>query len=112
MSAYVDRMYDITETEKHTDYATKLDFAERHGKKAVRDKAKELFEDAKDSIIKITELVLVLNWKAWEWEKSESYDTIARELTGTYSDLYEKYDNYVLSHFTGDDLVYFLETTD
>ena len=49
---------------------------------------------------------MVLNWKIWEHnEHNEEYASL-------YNELWEEADNYAMEHFKGEDLNYYLSTTD
>ena len=85
-----------------------MDFglAEPFGKNAILDTYRRGLEYAKTDYKVLTELVMVLNWKIWEhYETNES-------LAEIYSDLWTKADHYAMSHLKGDELKYFLRTTD
>ena len=62
--------------------------------------------DTLTNIEYMTELVMVLNWKIWE-NHSGKY-----MLSEIYEELWRKAEEWVLDHFDGDDLQYFLRTTD
>lgn len=85
-----------------------MDFglAEPFGKSAILDTYKRGLEYAKTDHRAFTELVMVLNWKIWEhYESNEA-------LAEIYSDLWTKADQYAMSHLKGEELSYFLRTTD
>lgn len=93
-------------------YETKTTFwedfsiADRFGVNAIRDTYNRAFNEWKDDVEYLTELVMVLNWKIWQWyEKDE-------KIAKVYNTLYEKTNRYALSHLKGDDLTYFYRTTD
>lgn len=54
----------------------------------------------------MTELVMVLNWKIAEHYRRNHM------LAEMYDELWRKADEWVLDHFDGDDLQYFMRTTD
>lgn len=89
-----------------TTFYTDFSIAEAFGINAIKDTYKRAFNEWKNNIEYITELVMVLNWKIWEhYPKNE-------QLARLYQDLWEKLDGWVLDNKTGDDLSYFLSTTD
>lgn len=53
-----------------------------------------------------TELAMVLNWKLWEhdWNKSE--------LALVYNKLFTSYNDYLLDNLKGEELSYYIRTTD
>ena len=73
----------------------------------IRDTYNRSFRAFKDDKIYATELAMVLNWKAWEWGAKNN-----RELCKLYSELFEELDAYILDHWKGEDLDYYLRTTD
>jgi len=85
-----------------------MDFgiAEPFGKRAIMDTYRRAMDYADTDYKVLTELVMVLNWKIWE-----HYETNP-ELAEIYNDLWEKADEYALDNLKGDELSYFLSTTD
>ena len=80
--------------------------ADLFGVKAIKDTYKRAFDEWKTDHIYLTELVMVLNHKIWQWyEKNDEYVNL-------YNDLWEKADKYALDHLKGDELTYFLSTVD
>lgn len=85
-----------------------MDFsiADRFGISAIKDTFNRAFEEWKSDYRYLTDLVMVLNHKIWEWyEKNE-------EIARVYNELWEKADGYALDHLKGAELNYFLNTTD
>lgn len=97
---------------KLMDYECKTTFwddftiAENFGKNAILDTYKRVFEEWKDDYIYLTELVMVLNHKIWQWY--ERNELVAR----IYNDLWEKTNEYAWNTLKGDELTYFYRTTD
>ena len=80
--------------------------ADAFGIPAIKDTYKRAFESWKDNAVYLTELVIALNLKIWQWyEKNEQ---IAR----VYNDLWGKADEYACENLKGDDLAFFYRTTD
>ena len=82
--------------------------ADRFGEKAIRDTYRRAFKEWKDNVVYLTELVLVLNWKCWEYfdhGKNFNYSSL-------YAELYHKANNYARETLEGDDLDYYFRTTD
>ena len=96
----------------YTDYELKTTFwqdfsiADHFGTDAIRDTYNRAFEDWKHDVIYLTELVMVLNHKIWQWH--ERNETIAR----VYNSLWEQAAGYAESTLEGDDLMYYFMTTD
>ena len=53
-----------------------------------------------------TELALVLNWKGWYWDGKN------KELSELYFELWKKLDAYIMDNWKGEDLQYYIRTTD
>lgn len=67
---------------------------------------KSAFTCWKDNYKYLTELVMVLNWKLWEWWNVDD------ELALAYNDLWAEADDYACANLKGEELKYFYETTD
>ena len=89
-----------------TTFYEDFSIADRFGISAIKDTFKRAFENWKDNYEYLTELVIALNWKIWE--HYESNEKVAR----VYSDLWEKADGYAMDNLKGEELRYFLSTTD
>lgn len=89
-----------------TTFYEDFSIADRFGISAIKDTFKRAFENWKDNYEYLTELVMALNWKIWE--HYESNEKVAR----VYSDLWEKADGYAMDNLKGEELRYFLSTTD
>ena len=80
--------------------------AEKFGMEAVKGTFKRAFEEWKGDYKFLTELVMVLNHKIWQWyEKND-------ELARVYDALWEEADNYGCENLKGEELDYFYETLD
>lgn len=86
-----------------------LDFtiADRFGVEGVKDTYKRAFSEWKTDYIYLTELAIVTNWKCWQ-----HYEKGNMELSELYSEYYYKTRSYALNHLKGDELKYYLKTTD
>lgn len=86
-----------------------MDFsiADRFGRKAIKDTYKNAVRNAKTLGYKyLTELVMALNWKVFEhYDKMWWYADLYRQL-------WEQLHAYALETLKGDELTYYLETTD
>ena len=90
-----------------TTFRADFTVADAFGEKAIRDTYKRAFDEWKDNCEYLTELVIVLNHKEWEhYEKRNS------KLCRVYDILYRKAHSYALSHLKGEELSYYLRTTD
>lgn len=89
-----------------TTFYRDFSIAENFGTDAIRNTYKRAFAAWKDNVEYLTELVMVLNWKIWEhYETNERYAEV-------YQGLWKQADNWALDNLKGDDLMYFLTTTD
>ena len=92
--------------EPKTTFWQDFSIADKFGGDAVQDTFNRAFEEWKSDHIYLTELVLVLNWKIWQWyEKRE-------DLAQIYNKLWEQADAYACDNLQGDELQYFYTTTD
>ena len=80
--------------------------ADRFGANAIKDTFNRAFNEWKDDYKYLTDLVIVLNWKCWDWYEKD------QKISELYSKLYEKANRYALSHLKGDELSYFFRVTD
>lgn len=98
--------------EEMTGYKPKTTFwddfsiADRFGIDAVKDTFKRAFEEWKENAEYLTELVMVLNWKIWQFYEKQP------ALAEIYNALWMKADAYACQNLKGEDLAYFYRTTD
>ena len=98
----------FTDWRPSTLYWQRFSIAEKYGIEEVRSVHDEIFLEAKKDYKLLTELVMILNHKSWQHcENIES-----TELCKLYSDLFYRDKEYALSRLEGDELSYFLDTTD
>lgn len=83
-----------------------FEIAEKYGYKAVQDTYKRAFINWRTDYKYLTELVLVLNHKAWQHQDSNQL------LSDLYVTLYEVADNFAIDNLKGYELKYFFEVTD
>ncbi len=89
-----------------TTFYRDFSIADNYGVSAIRDTYKRAFAAWKSNVEYLTELVMVLNWKIWEhYETNDLY-------AETYQGLWKQADEWALNNLKGDDLSYFLSTTD
>lgn len=74
--------------------------------KGIEDTYKRAFKCYKNDREYGTELAMVLNHKIWEWYEKDT--TIA----SIYDKLWKELDAYIMNHWKGEDLKYYIETTD
>ena len=86
-----------------------LDFtiADAFGAKAIKD-TYERGKDYAHSDYKVaTEFVMVLNWKCWQM-----YEKGNNKVSELYADLFYKEQDWCFKHLKGEELSYFIQTTD
>lgn len=92
--------------EMQTTFWMDFSIADKFGVSAIKDTFKRAFKEWKSNYIYLTELVIVLNHKIWEYyEKNDTYAKL-------YNDLWEEADNYACENLKGDELRHFYEVTD
>lgn len=96
----------LMDYECKTTFWTDFSFADRFGIEAIMDTYRRAFKEWKDNTEYLTELVMVLNHKIWQWYTRN--EAIAR----VYNDLWEKTHIYAVNALTGEDLDYYFRTTD
>ena len=81
--------------------------ADKFGEDAIRDTFNRAFEEWQGNTTYLTELVMVLNWKMWE-HSEKKHEALSR----LYQSLWEKADAWAWDNLKGDDLNYYMVTTD
>lgn len=79
--------------------------ADYFGKSAIKDTYNRAFKNWRHDYKYLTELVMVLNWKSWEHQNNQS-------LCELYAELFYKCRDWALTHLKGEELTYFIRTTD
>lgn len=98
--------------EELTGYVPKTTFyqdfsiADHFGTSAIQDTYNRAFKEWKNNYVYVTELVMVLNWKIWRWHThNDAYASL-------YNKLWEEADSWCLDNLKGEELTYFIQTTD
>lgn len=101
------------------DYECKTTFwddftiAERFGEVAIIDTYRRAFREWKGNYIYITELVMVLNHKIWQWYSGDLFERNVHEnIARTYNYLWQKAAEYAETHLKGEQLEYYFRVTD
>lgn len=92
--------------ELQTTFWSDFSIADSFGLPAVRDTFRRAFEEWKGNYKYLTELVLVLNHKIWQYHETRL------EFASLYQSLWEQADRYAAENLKDDELGYFLDTTD
>jgi len=90
-----------------TTFYDDFSIADAFGVKAIKDTYKRAFKEWKHDKTYVTELCMVLNWKCWE-----HHETGNTEVSKLYSDLFYKLQDWCYNNLKGEDLKYFIDTTD
>lgn len=93
--------------ETQTTFYSDFTIADLFGDNAVLDTYNRAFTEFKTNIVYLTELSMVLNHKLWE-----HYHKKNETLTNLYDKLWKQIDEYCCENLKGDDLSYYLHTTD
>ena len=93
--------------ELKTTFLSDFSIADKFGENAIRDTFNRAFNEWKENYIYLTELVMVLNWKWWA-HFEDGNESIAK----VYDELFGKADMYACDNLNGEELAYFLNTTD
>ena len=92
--------------EQKTTFWQDFSIADAFGVSAIKDTYRRAFKAWKSNTEYVTELVMVLNWKCWQYaEKNPTYSEV-------YADLFYEAQGWCYDNLKGDDLTYFLRTTD
>ena len=92
--------------EMTTTFWDDFSIADRFGIPAIKDTFKRAFESWRDNYVYLTELVIVLNHKIWEWHAKN--EAVAR----VYNDLWMQADIWACETLDGDEATFFYRTTD
>ena len=90
-----------------TTFYTDFSIADRYGAAAIRDTYERAVVAWKSDYKYITELVMVLNWKIWE-----HFEAGNRAYAKLYDGLWRRLAEYCVNNLKGDELNYYLRTTD
>lgn len=92
--------------ELQTTFGDDFSIADRFGLSAIQDTFNRAFEEWKNNYKYLTELVLVLNHKIWQYHETRPDMAILYNTLWTQTDLYAK------ENLKDDELSYFYEVTD
>lgn len=88
------------------------------GLAAVKDTFNRAFPEWRTNAVYVTELVMVLNHKIWFWydvmnkHKDPAIVSYADQLSRLYDELWREADTWCLDHLKGEDIQYYIKTTD
>lgn len=102
-------MWNVTEL---TGYVPKTTFwddfsiADKFGKSAVQDTYNRAFKEWRGDVEYLTELVMVLNHKIWQWHEKDE------QLAKLYNKLWQEADTWAMDNLSGDDFNYYWKILD
>lgn len=92
--------------ELQTTFWNDFSIADRFGLAAINDTYKRAFKEWKNDYMYLTELILVLNHKIWQYYEKRP------EMATLYNTLWENTDQYAKDNLKDDELSYFLRVID
>lgn len=104
--ASIQPFLDMSGYQPKTTFWSDFSIADAFGEKAIKDTYKRAFNEWNTNVEYITELCLILNWKIWFWNEQNE------DIAGVYNALWKECDAWCMDNLKGDDLQYFLRTTD
>ena len=92
--------------ELQTTFWNDFSIADKFGLLSIQDTFNRAFEEWKEDYKYLTELILVLNHKIWQYHKTRP------EFATLYNSLWEQADRYAVENLKDDELSYFYDVTD
>lgn len=92
--------------ELQTTFWNDFSIADKFGLSSILDTFNRAFEEWKEDYKYLTELILVLNHKIWQYHKTRP------EFATLYNSLWEQADRYAVENLKDDELRYFYDVTD
>lgn len=96
----------LNDYECMTTFWNDFSIADMFGVNAIKDTFDRAFKEWKNNYKYLTELVMVLNHKIWQWY--ERNEVIAE----AYNELWKKADTYACENLHGEEARYFFDVTD
>jgi len=101
------RVEELTGYKPLTTFWEDFSIADRFGAGAVRGTFRRAFNEWKHDYKYLTELVMVLNHKIWQFHQQGKAD-----MAELYDSLWRKADGYAVEHLKGEELQYFAKVID
>lgn len=92
--------------ELQTTFWDDFSIADRFGVSVIKDTYNRVFNEWKHNYKYLTELILVLNHKIWQYHKNDPY------IAKLYDSLWKETDQYALENLKENELDYFYRVTD
>lgn len=89
-----------------TTFFEDFSIADKFGVDAIKDTYARALKEWKSNYKYLTELVMMLNWKIWQYYGKND------GLAIVYNELWQKADTYACEHLKGEELSYYYSTTD
>ncbi len=89
-----------------TTFYTDFSIAEKFGVDGIKSTYQVAFSSWKNNYKYLTELAMVLNWKCWRWHE------VNNEFSILYTELYHQLDDWIFDNLSGEELEYYISTTD
>ena len=89
-----------------TTFMQNFDIANMFGESAVRDTYKRARQEWQANTEYVTELTMVLNWQLWKLYQTNE------KLARVYDELWREMDTWCMDNLKGEDLSYYIRTTD
>lgn len=105
---YEDFLAQFTDWRPTALYWQRFSIAERYGIREINSVYEEIFNESKKDYKLLTELVMVLNHKAWQHSEELMFSTFC----DIYTELYNKANQYALDNLKDSELDYFIGVTD
>ena len=89
-----------------TTFFEDFSIADKFGVDTIKDTYARALKEWKSNYKYLTELVMMLNWKIWQYYGKND------GLAIVYNELWQKADTYACEHLKGEELSYYYSTTD
>ena len=89
-----------------TTFFEDFSITDKFGVDAIKDTYARALKEWKSNYKYLTELVMMLNWKIWQYYGKND------GLAIVYNELWQKADTYACEHLKGEELSYYYSTTD
>ena len=106
MASAVIKILQLPGEEVTTTFWNDFTIADKGGVSAIRDTFERAFSEWKGDYRYLTNLVVTLNYKSWDFNESDP------DISNLYVELFEKANGYALSTLKGKELEYFFSITD
>jgi hypothetical protein len=97
---------EITGYEPITTFYDDFSIADKFGAEAIKDTYNRAFKEWKHDYKYLTELIMALNWKCWRWSEKD------QAISKLYTELFQTAYDYAIENLKGEELSYFIRTTD